>query len=309
MFDSRNQKPNDHISILDPVTTSDYTYNTYQLPNLATKHRPKHDVESVQFRVQENSQHVDYGDESGVSSPPLWKNSPPRSHAHPLQNSTNHRSISSTSRALAIAKGQWELMEMVKNMPESCYELSLKDLVEKNEVLESDQEKCLINKEEENITSTTNDQEPQVVQQRVKSIKRQESTSKNKRGKMIRSESFEDRRLFLKMLCPISLESKKKQMKNSPKTTRKVSPKPVESTNKSSKSVEKEWWKRKFSCSSESDSSKTGSSNSESTGRSGSSGSNDSKNTDSRRNTNRKKKGFLAKVWSRSCFSKSKSAE
>ncbi|KAJ8555750.1 hypothetical protein K7X08_013246 [Anisodus acutangulus] len=303
MYESRNQKPSDHIPILDPVTTSNYTYQL-------TKNRPKNDVESAQFRVQEMSHHVDYSDESGVSSPPLWKNRPPRSPDHPLQKSTNYRSISPNSRALAIAKGQWELMEMVKNMPESCYELSLKDLVEKNEVLESDQEECLINKEEENITSTTTDQEQQVVQQRVKSIKRQESSRKNdhqKKGKMIRSESFEDRRLFLKMFFPISLESKKKQqMKNSPKTTTKVSPKPVESSDKSSKSVEKEWWKRRFSCSCKSDSSKTGSSNSESTGRSGS---NDSNNTDSRRNTNRKKKGFLTIFWSRSCFSKIKSAE
>ncbi|MCD7460876.1 hypothetical protein HAX54_044639 [Datura stramonium] len=305
MFDSRNQKPNDHIPILDPVTTSDYTYNTYQHPNFATKNRPRNDVGGVQFRVQEMSHHVDYGDESGVSSPPLWRNSPPRSPVHPLQNSRNHRSISTSSRALAIAKGQWELMEMIKNMPESCYELSLKDLVEKNAILESDQEACLMNKEEENFTSTAS-REEQVVQQRVKSIKRQESRkNKNssnksdhqKKGKMIRSESFEDRRLFLKMFFPISLESKKKQMKNSPETTTKVSPKPAEGSDRCSKSVEKDWWKRRFSCSSESDSSKTGSSNSESTGRSGSSGSNNSRGS-----TNRKKKGFLTSLLSKSCF-------
>ncbi|CAN4127396.1 unnamed protein product [Withania somnifera] len=305
MFDSRNQKSYVHIPILDPVTTSDYTYNTsYQLPNM-----PKNDVEGVQFRVQEMSQHVDYGDaESGVSSPPLWKNIPSKSAANSLQYSMNYRSVSHSSRALAIAKGQRELMEMVKNMPESCYELSLKDLVEKNATLESDQEECLINKEEENFTSTnfssTTDQE-HVVQQRVKSIRRQESSKSNKndhqkKGKMFRNESFEDRRLFLKMFFPVSLESKKKQMKNSPKATSpKVSPKPSEGSDRSSRSLEKDWWKKRFSCSSESDSS-----NSESTGRSGSSGSNES-----RTSTNRKKKGFLANLLSRLCFSKSKSAE
>ncbi|KAK7293806.1 hypothetical protein RJT34_16681 [Clitoria ternatea] len=36
-----------------------------------------------------------------------------------------------SSKTQAIARGQRELMEMVKNMPESCYELSLKDLVER----------------------------------------------------------------------------------------------------------------------------------------------------------------------------------
>ncbi|OIT18734.1 hypothetical protein A4A49_43608 [Nicotiana attenuata] len=265
MFNPRNQKPNDHIPILDPVTTSDYSYNL--------RNWPKNDVESVQFRVQESSNHVDYGDESGVSSPPLWKNS--------HQISTNYRSHSNSSRALAIARGQFELMEMVKNMPESCYELSLKDLVEQNRVLESDQEECLINKEEENFTSTTS-----LEQQRMKSIQRQESNSSKKsnnnkndhqkKGKMIRSESFENQRLFLKMFFPISLESKKKNLKNSPKTSTKVSPKP-EGSVKSSKNVEKDWWKRRFSCSSESDSSRTGSSNSESTDTSGSSGSNGSR--------------------------------
>lgn len=281
MFDSRNQTPNDHIPILDPVRTSDYTYNqNYQLPNYATnKNRPKNDDfgVGVQFKVQEMSQHVEYVDdhhESGVSSPPLWKNSPPRSLVHPLHSSMNHRSIPPSSRALAIAKGQWELMEMVKNMPESCYELSLKDLVEKNSILEGNQEECLINKEEEKEKENLTISQEQVV----KSIKRQES-NKNKKGKMIRHESFEERGSVLKVFFPIPLDPKKKEkMRNSTKKT-KVSPKPIES----SRSLEKDWWKKRFSCSSESDSSKTGSSNSESTGRSGSSGSNDSSRTKTKR--------------------------
>ncbi|XP_055821490.1 uncharacterized protein LOC129890027 [Solanum dulcamara] len=282
MFDSRNQKLIDHIPILDPITASDYTYNnTYQ--NFATKNK----VGGLEM----SQQHVDYGDdESGICSPPLWKNSPPRSPVHPFQNSMNHRSISPSSRALAIAKGQWELMEMIKNMPESCYELSLKDLVEKNSFLESNQEECLINKEEEkeNLASTIS-QEHFMMQQRVKSIKRQES-----KGEMIRNESFEERGCCLKMFFPIPLDPKKKQqMKKSTKTT-KVSPKPIEV----SRNLEKDWWKKRFSCSSESDSSKTGSSTSESSG-----------SNDSRTRTKRKKKGFLTNFWSRLCFSKSKSAE
>ncbi|XP_049362104.1 uncharacterized protein LOC125826806 [Solanum verrucosum] len=273
MFDPRNQKPNDHIHILDPVTTSDYTYNNN---NYATqKNRPKNDVGGLEM----SQKHVDYSDDSGISSPPLWKNSSSRSPDHPFHNSTNHRSISPSSRALAIAKGQWELMEMIKNMPESSYELSLKDLVEKNSILETNQEECLINKEEENFSTS----QEQVVVQRVKSVKRQES-GKNKKGKMIRNESFEEKGFFLKMFFPIP-----------PKTSStRVSPKPVEGL----KSLEKDWWKKRFSCSSESDSSKTGSSSSESSG-----------SNDSRTSTNRKKKGFLTNFWSRSCFSKSKLAE
>ncbi|CAF2204303.1 unnamed protein product [Brassica napus] len=61
--------------------------------------------------------------DSGVCSPPLWKNSPP--HVQ-----TNYHSLSPVSKAQVIARGQRELMEMISKMPESCYELSLKDLVE-----------------------------------------------------------------------------------------------------------------------------------------------------------------------------------
>lgn len=42
-----------------------------------------------------------------------------------------HQSPPPTSRTRAIAQGQKELMEMVRNMPETYYELSLRDLVEK----------------------------------------------------------------------------------------------------------------------------------------------------------------------------------
>ncbi|KAF3683029.1 putative serine/threonine-protein kinase RIO1-like [Capsicum annuum] len=266
MLDSRNQEPIDHMPILDPITTSNYTYNnnTYQLFNFA----PTNDngVEDM------SQQHVDLVDvdQSGVSSPPLWKNTSSRSHDPSFQNSINHRLNSPSLRALAIAQGQWELMEMVKNMPESCYELSLKDLVEKN-----DQEQCLINKEEGSFTST-NDHQEQVVQQRVRSIKRQESSNMNGDQKK-RKESFEDKGSFLKVFFPIP-----PKVKNSTKTSgTKVSPKVLAEggTDKS----EKDWWKKRFSCSSESDSSKTGSSsNSESTGRSGSSGSNDSRTSTKR---------------------------
>ncbi|CAN1239892.1 hypothetical protein LINGRAPRIM_LOCUS2521 [Linum grandiflorum] len=66
---------------------------------------------------------------SGASTPPLWRPASP-----PPQN--NYRSLSPASRAQAIARGQRELMEMVSRMPEGCYELSLKDLVEHHHGIE-----------------------------------------------------------------------------------------------------------------------------------------------------------------------------
>ncbi|KAK4751978.1 hypothetical protein SAY87_020776 [Trapa incisa] len=61
---------------------------------------------------------------SGSSTPPLWRSGSPESSRR------SYLALSPGSRTDAIARGQMELMEMVKNIPEGCYELSLKDLVE-----------------------------------------------------------------------------------------------------------------------------------------------------------------------------------
>ncbi|KAF5780151.1 hypothetical protein HanXRQr2_Chr11g0468721 [Helianthus annuus] len=50
-------------------------------------------------------------------SPPLWSKTPP-------SNCTGSSSATNT-----MAKGRKELMEMINDLPESCYELSLKDMV------------------------------------------------------------------------------------------------------------------------------------------------------------------------------------
>ncbi|TXG53070.1 hypothetical protein EZV62_022239 [Acer yangbiense] len=76
------------------------------------------------------------GDDSGVCSPPLWRTSP---NSSPQHRKNHYRSLSPSSRTQAIARGQRELMEMVGRMPESCYELSMKDLVE-HPMIESKQE-------------------------------------------------------------------------------------------------------------------------------------------------------------------------
>ncbi|CAK9174300.1 unnamed protein product [Ilex paraguariensis] len=83
-------------------------------------------------------------DESGVCSPPLWNTSPPRSPVHQRPHHNNYRYLSPASRTQAIARGQWELMEMVKKMPESSYELTLRDLVVQPRA--EPQEDCLVQK-------------------------------------------------------------------------------------------------------------------------------------------------------------------
>ncbi|XP_019232991.1 PREDICTED: uncharacterized protein LOC109213631 [Nicotiana attenuata] len=105
---------------------------------------------------------------------------------------------------------------MVKNMPESCFELYLKDLVDQPTIAFESQ----INKEKN-----------QVVQHSVK-IKRQESSNMNKKNnnqikkdKMMRSKNIDNGGMFLNMVSPVPLRPKKKK-KNSANTTNKVSPKP-----------------------------------------------------------------------------------
>ncbi|XP_047328823.1 uncharacterized protein LOC124932249 [Impatiens glandulifera] len=150
-------------------------------------------------------------DPTGVCSPPLWKTCSP-----PDQNS-----IQPTARSQAIARGQWELMEMVRNMPESCYELSLKDLVENPRVLEQE---CLVS---------------------------EKSLRKKKKVKLVRIGSIDNCKnggLFLKLFFPFSLGgSKKKKKKNKEGSNSKVSPRPENLERSSKDRVERDWrWMNRF---------------------------------------------------------------
>ncbi|KAF3634976.1 putative acetolactate synthase 1, chloroplastic-like [Capsicum annuum] len=278
MFDPRKQTSNIHDNILDPATTSTNCYDNWEPHNFDFQVSQKL---GNQFIAQKIEDHED-DDDGGASSPPLWKNSPPRSPVHPI----NYRSLSPSSRTQAIARGQWELMEMVKNMPESCFELSLKDLVEQPKSFES-QEECLVN----------NNREKKQVVQNIK-IKNDQI----RKAKMMRSKSIENGGVFLKMVSPVSLRSKKK--KNVSANTTRVSPKPDEYENSCSKSLEKEWWKKRFSGSISGSSNNSGS-----TGRNRSRGSNSnsssSNSTSSRNNSTRKRERVLSCCWSSLCLNKS----
>ncbi|KAK7275575.1 hypothetical protein RIF29_16694 [Crotalaria pallida] len=241
MFDLRRDQPTISFPLLDGMA-----------------HRTHHGYES---KIE---------DEPGICSPPLWSRSPPRS---PNQRRNYYRSLSPTSKTQAIERGQRELMEMVRNMPESNIELTLKDIVEKpkadDDVVVED-EKKLRNK---NVHKSVS-----------RKVEKKVSSGSNK---------FDVGGLYLKMVFPTSLGSKKnnkKKMKecSTNNSSSKVSPRPSVSADGSSTKgiIDKDWWKKSISSGSlrESDSgvSSINSGSMKSTGSSNSSSSSRSNNNNSR---------------------------
>ncbi|KAL3513756.1 hypothetical protein ACH5RR_026473 [Cinchona calisaya] len=291
MLDPRTQPDNNHDHIFDPFRTINHKNDSWRSGSFGARARKTEENyqnysnlngERVQFRPQNSD------DELGVQSPRLWKGSPPRNTSNSRYHPNIYQSLSPTSRTQAIARGQKELMEMIKNMPESCYELSLKDLVEHPRIESPKEESCLLDEEKNH-----DDDHHQVLNQRARSITRQESNNNSeKRAQILRSGSMENRDLFLKMVFfPVSFKSRKKKNLITNNSFAKVSPSKPEGSDKISKNVDKDWWKKRFSnTSSESDSGRTNSN----VGSSASSGSSSS----GRSNSGRKKKAFFT-----SCFS------
>ncbi|XP_042007399.1 uncharacterized protein LOC121756011 [Salvia splendens] len=145
-------------------------------------------------------------DQVEASSPPLWRK-PETSTLLP----ENHQysCLSPTSRLRAIVDGRRELMEMLKEVPESSYELTLKDIVEHQdkEVVVTDDEK---------------------VKHKTPLIMKSANTKP-----ICRSESMESEVFLLKMFLPVSLSSKRKKKANTRKHSREGP----------DKQANKEWWK------------------------------------------------------------------
>ncbi|KAF6167125.1 hypothetical protein GIB67_029763 [Kingdonia uniflora] len=160
----------------------------------------------------------------GVTSPPLWKStSPPARDTTAVQRHNNYNNLSPASRTQAIARGRQELMEMVKHMPESCYELSLRDLVEKPKLQEVEQ-----------ILAQHADTPTQKKNRKVNKANKSKS-------QMLPSKSMNNGPVLLKMFLPISLRQKEKSLQ-----TGKVSPRP--SVREGEKGgADKEWWKKRSS--------------------------------------------------------------
>ncbi|KAE8656344.1 putative Tetratricopeptide repeat (TPR)-like superfamily protein [Hibiscus syriacus] len=173
-------------------------------------------------------------DESGVSTPPLWGTNPST-----IGNNINYRCLSPSSQAQAIARGQMELMEMVSRMPESCFELTLKDLVEhRDPAVEPKQESCAVGRGAINGDTYIKDK----------------GKKKNQKPRINRIGSIDNGGFLLKMVFPFSSGSKSKNKRNGSNVNYnfRVSPKPTVS-DEYGKSIDKEWWKKR-SGSSESDS-------------------------------------------------------
>ncbi|ESQ34661.1 hypothetical protein EUTSA_v10008635mg [Eutrema salsugineum] len=195
--------------------------------------------------------------DSGVCSPTLWRTSPPKSPRHRPE---DYWSLSPDSKAEAIARGQRELMDMVSKMPESCYELSLKDLVEVRGNEESDR------KVFDELPKRTNRQSNAV-----------RKTKSDKWVDPNRNSSVKDSGFLLKMMFPVSLGSKKDTTKKMTKYKKvdssvtvkdsRVSPRPSISE-ESVKAEDKEWWNRLSDPRESSSTERSGSSSSSSSSRS-----------------------------------------
>ncbi|KAL1543761.1 hypothetical protein AAHA92_20695 [Salvia divinorum] len=189
-------------------------------PQLHHGHRNRYaEVQFAPIRAMET-------DDSGAISPPLWRNRSP-SPSRPLLGG----SFSPDSRAQAIARGRSELMEMVRHMPESSYELSLKDIVEHHHRAENQIEGG--------------------------SDRRAAGSKKEESRKIERRLSFEDKGFFLNMAFPFAFMSKRKKktvvVVGGGSGSGRVSPKPEGWKG----GGERDWWKKKFTGSSDSDSSRT----------------------------------------------------
>ncbi|KAI9113228.1 hypothetical protein K1719_015753 [Acacia pycnantha] len=202
--------PRDQYTLSFPLTQSHGCQNTRNDP-----------------KVRLGMESKDVGGDSGICSPPLWRTSPPRS---PQQRKNYYRSLSPASRTQAVARGQQELMDMVRNMPECTYELSLKDLVERPWDGNTPHDRDFNTKHGRN---------------------RENSTKKVKKGGNMDGGGF-----YLKMMFPASLGSKNKNKKKNETSANggsKVSPRHSLSDG-SVKGTDKDWWKKSLSTSAKSDS-------------------------------------------------------
>lgn len=167
----------------------------------------------------------------------------PRNHQYSYL--TSPKLSSSPSRLQAIIDGRRELTEKIQDMPESWYELSLKDIVDEQHDLQADQDIIVIDDEKN----------PNFKPE----IKMKQQKKKCRRGQMTRSESMDSRVLRLKIIFPISLGLKRKSKAGN---RSKVSPRPsldCPGSVSEKTRLDKKWWRMRFLSMGESKSTGTGS--------------------------------------------------
>ncbi|KAJ0040983.1 hypothetical protein Pint_27373 [Pistacia integerrima] len=174
------------------------------------------------------------GDGIGAYSPPLWKANGSKISAYessPLL-PCNHQysNLSPRIRSQAIAEGRKELMEMIHNMPEWSYELSLKDIVDEQQTQQEVKHETVI---DERSCCFENEGE-------TKKLQKKNKKRSIKSAEILRSESMEKETFLIKMFFPISFCSKKKA---NVRNRAKVSPR--SSLDISENQPDKEQWIRK----------------------------------------------------------------
>lgn len=225
MFDPRREErnnplqPNDHLR---PKNGDPYFGWKIRKETQNYENYMKWNGGGVEFRPDVKE------DEHGICSPPLWeKQSAPVVHSQQFDNVSLN--LSPTSRREAVNKGRLELMEMVKAMPESSYELSLKDLVDNFQKPEENE--CL-------------------KQESVKKVKR-----KAKMGRSVSNINENNKGLFLKMVLPLPFGGSSKKKVTNP-YARVLMSKPFtteeeEVDDRGFNCVDKDWWKKRSSVSDE----------------------------------------------------------
>lgn len=141
-------------------------------------------------RAQDGGGGDDEDDDSGPVSPPLWR---PGSSTY-VPNSSYYHPMS--LRAQEIARGRQELMKLYEGMPESAYELSLKDLVDHKAAMEQ-----------------VNSDAPRARRETDNSLKKKRAPREHMRRKGNDPKSF-----LLNMFVPSSLTGRS----HSPNTSRVV---------------------------------------------------------------------------------------
>lgn len=180
----------------------------------------------VGFQAQFEEDFVDYSSplrETDVSINVRNESSSlsPRSH--------HNSSISPRSRLQVMAEGRKKLMEMVHSMPECSYELSLKDIVDVQQISEEAREEMAIQR-----TSSDLKIEAQIItKQKTKKTK-----SFSKTGDISRNGSMEKETFLIKMLIPTSLSFKIR----SDNTRNDTEVPPRSSMELTDNRADKEWW-------------------------------------------------------------------
>ncbi|KAL9251028.1 hypothetical protein AKJ16_DCAP02356 [Drosera capensis] len=261
MIDPGTKLPPNRIHIFDPVglIAHDHNYGASRSSTRSNETVPvsvthSNGVEGIRFPVEEK----DEGESNG-SSPRLWNNSvatSPIMSTSPVHHHHYHQPMSPSSRTQAIDKGRRELMEMVRDMPESFYELSLKDIVEHRAAIH-------------NASSGHHEKRTAVEDvEEMKASKSKKAMAKSEsKAKMVRNGSVINGGMLARTtVFPILLGAKNGKSKSlHSAATFKLPHKAVSSSSgivngSSVNGTEKEWWKRRSCISSESESGGVGSS-------------------------------------------------